>query len=106
MTPIESFTIDEGVDRYGVRQELIFQGDEVVSKLTYDAGPMIEAAKAERSASAGDRWGDGRKVGTIPMAVLNQINQTYQGREEREKQILLWLRQNEAFVTFDKFMKR
>ena len=105
MQTIESFTLDEGVDAYGVRKQLTFEGDQVVSKLTYDAAPLLEAAKAERNFTGGDRWGDGRKVGTIPMAVYNQIIQTHQGREEREKHILGWLRANQAFVTFDKFLK-
>lgn len=105
MTPIESFTLDEGIDKHGVRKQFIFQGDDVVQKLTYDAEPMLEMAKAERNATAGERWGNGRKVGTIPLAELHRINTTYQGRQERELQILKWLRENQAFVTFDKFLK-
>lgn len=97
-------TIDEGVDKYGVRKEVILEGDQAVTKLTYDAEPLLEAAKAERNHTAGERWGEMRKVGVIPMAVLNHINQTYQGEVERKAQILLWLRENPAMVTFDKFL--
>ncbi len=105
MEPIESFTVNEGYDKHGVHKQVTFEGDQVVTKLTYDAEPILEAAKAERAFTAGMGWGEGRKVGTIPLAVWNHINQTYQGREEREKQILSWLRQNQAFVTFEKFLK-
>lgn len=104
MEPIESFKMDEGYDRYGVHKEVIFEGDQVVQKFTYDAEPFLEQAKAERNATAGDRWGDGRKVGTIPMAVYAQVLQI-QGAEERQKFLVKWLKENPAFVTFDKFLK-
>lgn len=106
MEPIESFTLNEGKDAYGVSHTLTFEGDQLVRKQTFDAEPILEAAKAERNATAGERWGEGRKVGTIPMAIYNQILQTYQGREAREQAILSFLRQNQAFVTFDKFLKQ
>jgi hypothetical protein len=103
--PIESFTLNEGYDAYGAHTSVTFEGDQAVKKITYDAEPLLKEAAAERIATAGERWGDGRKVGTIPMPVYNQILQTYQGREERERAILSWLRLNTAFVTFDKFLK-
>lgn len=105
MEILENFEIDEGFDAYGVRKQVIFEGDQVVTKLSYDAEPLLEAAHAERAATAGDRWGEMRKVGTIPMVVLNQINKTYQGAEERKIQIVLWLKNNPRLVTFDKFLK-
>ena len=105
MEPFENFTVDEGVDAYGVRKEVIFEGDSAVTKLTYDAAPMLEAAHAERIATAGDRWGEMRKVGTIPMVELNRINSMYPGAEDRKYQVLLWLKQNPRLVTFDKFLK-
>lgn len=97
-------TIDEGVNEYGIRREIILEGDQAVTKLTYDAAPLLEAAKAERNATAGERWGEMRKIGVIPMAVLSHINETYKGEVERKAQILLWLKENPAMVTFDKFL--
>ena len=105
MELVENFTLDEGVDAYGVRKEVIFEGDQAITKLTYDAAPMLEAAHAERVATAGDRWGEMRKVGVIPMAVLNQINATKEGAIDRKAAILLWLKENPRMVTFDKFLK-
>lgn len=99
-----SFTMDEGFDRFGVRKEVTFEGDQAVTKLTYDAAPFLEQAHAERVATAGDRWGEGKKVGTIPMAVYSQVLQI-QGAEERQKFLVRWLKENPAFVTFDKFLK-
>ena len=98
-------TIDEGVNPWGIQRQIILEGDQAVTKLTYDAEPLLEAAKAERNATAGERWGDMRKVGVIPMAELNRINQTYHSELERKAQILLWLKENPAMVTFDKFLK-
>ncbi len=99
-----SFTIDDGWHPYGVHKQVTFEGDQAVTKLTYDAQPFLEQAAVERSLTDGDRWGDGKKVGTMPMAVYCQFLQI-QGAEERKKFVLNWLRANPAFVTFNKFLK-
>lgn len=106
MSSIGSFTVDDGVHAYGVHRQVTFEGDQVITKLTYDAEPLLEAAKAERIATAGNRWGEGvgTKVGTMPMAVYAEFMKV-QSAEERQKFILKWLRENPAFVTFDKFLK-
>ena len=101
----ESFSVDEGVDSYGVRKEVSFEGDQIVTKLSYDATPMLEQAHAERTATAGDRWGEMRKVGVIPMVVLNQINAKHTDALERKVAILGWLKANPRMVSFDKFLK-
>ena len=105
MELVESFSVDEGVDAYGVRKEVSFEGDQVVTKLTYDAAPMLAQAHAERTATAGQRWGEMRKVGVIPMAVLNNINATIPGALDRTAAILGWLKANPRMVSFDKFLK-
>jgi len=46
-----------------------------------------------------------RKVGTIPMAVLNQINEKHDNALDRKVAILSWLKANPYLVTFDKFLK-
>lgn len=106
MEPIDSFKMNEGYDRFGVHKEVIFEGDQVVQKFTYDAAPFLQTAHEQRAATAGDRWGEGlgTKVGTIPMAVYTQVLQI-QGAEERQKFLVRWLKENPAFVTFDKFLK-
>ena len=105
MQVVERFTVDEGVDAYGVRKEVTLEDNQAVTKLTYDAEPMLEQAHAERVQTAGQRWGEMRKVGVIPMAVLNEINTRVQGASERQAEIFLWLKRNPAMVTFDKFLK-
>jgi hypothetical protein len=101
----ESFTVNEGVDHYGVHTSLIFQGDEVVKRRTFDAEPYLQAAQEDRTATAGQRWGEMRKVGSIPMAVYAEVLKI-QDQRERQKYVLGWLRQNPAMVSFDKFLKR
>lgn len=101
----ETFTVNEGFDRHGVHTSLIFQGDEVVKKRTFDAEPYLQAAHDDRTATAGQRWGDMRKVGSIPMAVYAETLKI-QDQGERQKYVLNWLRQNPAMVSFDKFLKR
>lgn len=101
-----SFTVDDGWHPYGVHKAVTFEGDQVITKLTYDAEPFIEAAKAERIATAGNKWGEGigTKVGTMPMAVYNQMMKI-KGTEERSKFAHKWLLENPAFITFDRFGK-
>lgn len=105
MQPIESFTVDEGTDVYGVRKQVMFDSEQIVTKLTYDAEPMLEQAAAERAFTAGDRWGEMRKVGVIPMVVLNDINTRIQGAEERKFAIVKWLKENPRLVSFNRFLK-
>ena len=101
-----NLTIDDGVNEFGIQRQIILEGDQAVTKLTYDAQPFLEEAHARRVATAGDRWNDGQThVGFIPMAELTRITQTYRSAEERKVQIALWLKQNTAMVTFDKFLK-
>ena len=45
-----------------------------------------------------------RKVGVIPMAVLNEINSRVEGATERSAEILLWLKRNPRMVSFDRFL--
>lgn len=98
-------TIDEGVNEYGIHKQVILEGDQAVTKLTYDAQPMLEHAANLRSLTAGDRWGNGHFVGIVPMAEVVRINNTYQGAEERKRQMVLWLKANPKLVTFEKFLK-
>lgn len=98
-------TIDEGVNGFGIHKQITLEGDQAITKLTYDAEPMLEQAAALRTLTAGDSWGNGHFIGIVPMAEVTRINETYQGAEERKKQMVLWLKANPKLVTFDKFLK-
>lgn len=105
MSSIGSFTVDDGYHAYGVHKQVTFEGDQIITKLTYDAQPFLERAHAQRVATASDRWGEGigTKVGEIPMVIAAEAMKLR--GEERQKFLLNWLKANPAFVTFDKFLK-
>ena len=100
-----SVTIDEGFNQFGIHKQITLEGDQAITKLTYDAEPLLEQAAALRTLTASDRWGDGHFIGIVPMAEVTRINETYQGAEERKKQMVLWVKANPKLVTFDKFLK-
>lgn len=103
---VGSFTIDEGVDAFGTRTQIIFDGDQVVNKRTFDASQILKEAAEARAVTAGDRWSEGlgTRVGTVPMAIYQDALKI-KNVEERNKYLLNYLRQNPLFVTFDKFLK-
>lgn len=105
MEPIESFTVDHGFDAYGNHRQVTVEGDQIVHKTSFDAEPLLRQAHAERVATAGDRWGEGigTKVGSIPMAVYAQVLEM--DSESRQLFLVKWLRENPAFVTFERFLK-
>ncbi len=104
---VGSFTIDEGLDHFGTRTQIIFDGDQVVKKETYDATPLLKEAAEARAITAGDRWGEGlgTRVGTIPLPELHKIYRTYPSTEERSAASLRWLRDNPDLVMFDRFLR-
>ena len=105
MTPVESFTLDEGTDQYGVRTRFVYQGDEVVKHTSQDVQSILEFAQAKRNATAGERWGEMRHVGIIPMHVYAELL-AITDQNERTKKLREYIQANPAFVTFDKYLKR
>ena len=99
------FHIIESANEYGIARDVRVEGDNVITKQTYDAAPLLKFAADARIANEGKRWGDGHFVGIIPIAELTRINEMYQGAEARKHAILSWLRDNPKLVTFDKFLK-
>lgn len=75
----------------------------VAIQKTYDAEPFLELASAERAATDGQRWGDFRKVGSVPMAVLSTWYRQDGGLDM--KRAAAWLKANPQMVTFGKFLK-
>jgi len=101
---MSTLTIDEGFER-GIRTQVHFDGDEqIVFQRTFDVEPHLKYAEQARQATEGQNWGEGRLVGHIPDAFLAPI-MLIQDRREREKAIMTFLRENPAFVMFDKFLK-
>lgn len=44
-----------------------------IRRIQHNTAAILEANKAERNANAGKRWGDGRKVATIPLLVFDKL---------------------------------
>lgn len=96
--------IDEGLSPYGTRTRLHIATDTIIKQTTYDAEPILARAKAMREATEGQRWGEGKIVGQIPMAVYSQLI-GIKDKQERRKKLREWLQANPAFVTFDRYLK-
>lgn len=103
-TPIESFELDEGVDQYGTRTRIKFEGDTAFKIKTFDATDIIERAKVMRNETSGQRWGEMRKVAELPMVIYAKALEIT-NQEERTKFIRNYVRENQAFVTFDRYLK-
>lgn len=92
----------------GVKTTLHFQGDELFVQREWDAKPWLEQAKAERAATEGQSWGEGRKVFSLPPAEYGRFLVETQGKSKKEKQTWLrtWAQQNPLLVGFEKYLKR
>lgn len=100
---MSELTIDDGVTPYGTRTKLHIATDTVIQQKTYDAEPILQAAKEAREQTEGQRWGDGKVVGKVPMAVYTQC--LHMSSADQHKYLSRWLRENPGFVTFEKFLK-
>ncbi len=100
----ENVTVDEGVNEHGVRTQFHFEGDFLITQRTYDAEPHLRYAKEAREATEGKRWGEGRLVGHIPPAEYARFL-TIKDNAQRTEAIKAWLRENSAFVMFDRYLK-
>lgn len=89
----------------GVHTHTVFEEGQMIVAKTFDAAPLVEYAKRAREATEGQRWGDGKLIGTIPLPVYAQIQQKYPDREGREQAIMKFFREQTAFVMFDKALK-
>jgi hypothetical protein len=88
----------------GVHTTTHFQEGEMIVHKAFDAQPLLDYAKRAREATEGQRWGDGKFIGTIPMAVYAQI-QALPDRDAREQAIMTFFRENQAFTMFDRALK-
>lgn len=99
-----STTVDEGIDAYGTRTQLHFQGDQLIVQKSFDGHALADQCKAINNATSGERWGEMRHVGTLPMAVYGKALAIKENKA-RTAFIRGWLQQNPHFITFDRYMK-
>jgi hypothetical protein len=87
----------------GIRTTVHHTGTQVVIQKTEDVDPILRATAAERDWNQGQRWGDGmKKVGTVPMSVVAKFMRQDGGFDS--KRCAQWLKENPAFVTYDRFL--
>lgn len=96
----EEFDADTGIATT-VHQE-DDQSKTIIQK-TYDAEPLLQYAKTMREATAGKTWGEGRIIGTVPLAVVAEFQRKGITGRELAKELTAWVRANPALICFDKF---
>jgi hypothetical protein len=87
----------------GIRTTVHQTENRVVIQKTEDVEPILQATAAEREWNQGQRWGEGmKKVGTVPMSVVAKFMRQDGGFDS--KRCAQWLKENPAFVTYDRFL--
>lgn len=87
----------------GITTSVHYLDGKTVIQKEYDAQPFLEAAADMRAATEGQRWGENRHVGFIPMAELGKMMRQ-DGGFDRER-VIAWLRANPKLATFSKVLK-
>ena len=102
---MSTLTIHEGTSQAtGVTTRTHFEDDAIVIQKTFDAEPHLQYAKAAREATEGQRWGEGKLVGTIPPAFHAQIL-LIRDPQERKRAVQRFFKENPAFVMYDRYGK-
>ncbi len=99
----EIFSLSEFDAQTGIKTTVHKVENAVQIVKTWDAEPFLAAAAERRAATQGERWGEMRHVGFIPAAVMGQFMRQDGGFDT--KRCVAWLKENPAFVTFDKVLK-
>jgi hypothetical protein len=77
--------------------------NKVAIQKTYDAEPFVETAAEMRAQTEGERWGEMRHIGFIPMAELSKMLR--QDGTVDKKRCMEFLKQNPALCTFTKALR-
>jgi hypothetical protein len=91
----------------GVTTQVKVEDGALIVRDSFDADPFLKAAEQSRQQTDGQRWGDGKKIGTIPPAVLSRYFEIVaeRGNEEGDKFVHEFFVKNPAFVHFEKYLK-
>ena len=87
----------------GITSTTHYLDDKVVFQKTYDAQPFLQTAAEMRAETEGQKWGEMRHVGFIPMAELGKMMRQDGGIDQ--KRMIAWLKANPALATFSKVLK-
>lgn len=96
--------IDQYDAQLGIRTRVHETENKLVIEKTYDAEPLLDAAKEMRNTREGERWSEyGTHVGFIPMAELATMMRQDGGFDKRR--VREFLQRNPAFVSFEKYIR-
>ena len=98
-----SIVFKESDKQTGVQTQVHDLDNKVVIEKSYDAQPFIEHAAEMRAATDGEKWGEFRYVGTVPMAELATMLR--QDGTLDQKRAMAWLKANPQMVAFSKLLK-
>lgn len=87
----------------GITSTTHYLDDKVVFQKTYDAQPFLQTAAEMRAETEGQKWGEMRHVGFIPMAELGKMMRQDGGIDQ--KRMIAYLRANPALATFSRVLK-
>ena len=98
-----SIVYQETDTQSGIKSKVYQDEMRTVIVKEYDAEPFVKTASEIRAETEGERWGDMRHVGFIPMAELGTMMR--QDGTIDQKRCIEFLKKNPAFVTFSKVLK-
>ena len=87
----------------GITTSVHYLDGKTVIEKEYDAQPLLESAADMRAATEGQRWGEMRHVGYIPMAELGKMMRQDGGFDH--ERVVAWLKANPKLVTFSRLLK-
>ena len=87
----------------GITTSVHYLDGKTVIQKEYDAQPLLDAAAEMRAATEGQRWGEIRHVGFIPMAELGKMMRQ-DGGFDRDR-LIAYLKANPKLATFSKVLK-
>lgn len=95
--------ITEHDSQTGITTTTHYLDDRVVFEKSYDRAPFLQVAAEMRAATEGEKWGELRHVGFIPMAELATMMR--QDGTIDQKRAMEFLKKNPALATFSKVLK-
>jgi hypothetical protein len=87
----------------GITSQVHELDGKVVIEKTYDSQPFVDVAAQMRADTEGQRWGEMRHIGFIPMAELATMLR--QDGTIDQKRVVTFLKKNPALATFSKVLK-
>lgn len=87
----------------GITTSVHYLDGKTVIQKEYDAQPLLDTAAEMRAETEGQRWGEMRHVGFIPMAELGKMMRQDGGFDH--ERVVAWLKANPKLATFSRLLK-